>query len=627
MIRRDILKFTGGAAAGLVFTPVPWRLLGDSAIWSQNWAWMPRVPRGEVTERNARCTMCPAGCAVKLRSVGTLPTGLWPRESAMCPAGFVAHHMAWHTLRLRTVLQDGRPGSLDAALSSIKEQAHGGSAAVLDLLPHRTASRLHRMHMQKLGGRYLTPPPIEGATAAAVAKLLQKPGSLAVDLAAVETVLSLSTPLLDGWAAPARTVGRQFRLIQAEARRSRTAGSADRWLAIRPGSESALLLGLLHCVLRGNNPERWAMLEGFATLAASAAIMTPSAAEQYTGVPAAVIEKTAAELAATRAVVIADGDPVGGPLGVEAQSLAAALNVLLGLHGMRRRPDIPAPQEWAGVEETALSAAEDGSIHLLLIDEPQPGLAVPWSLIEPKLAPGATVVALTWSQASWAGKAQWMVPCPTFLETPQDTAPEHDAADARWQVSPALLPAPRGTLHAAEFVGRLAGDDTPFAQRVSELIRALGADEKELLENGGSWRSAAVPAVAGPARAVLPESMTASRLSAASMRASGAIQVVGYGWRQAAVSPLLGKLWQESELRDSPRDASAHPDTLRHFELADGAAAVVQAAQGSLSVRMSSDASLPDGLVALSSGPAFAQICRPDSSGAWRTGGVKVVRA
>jgi hypothetical protein len=98
------------------------------------------------------------------------------------------------------------------------------------------------------------------------------------------------------------------------------------------------------------------------------------------------------------------------------------------------------------------------------------------------------------------GNARWMVPCPTFLEAPQDTAPAHDAAEARWQVSPAVLPRMEGSLHAADFIARLAGDEIPFEQRLSERIKALGADGKELLENGGEWRSAGAPSEAGAVR-------------------------------------------------------------------------------------------------------------------------------
>lgn len=625
MIRRDILKFSSGAAAGLVFTPIPWRLLGDSAIWTQNWSWMPRVPRGEVSEKDARCTLCPAACAVKVRSTGSTPTGLWPRESAMCPAGFVAHHLAWHPMRLRHTLHGQAQASVGAALAAASKAARPGATAVLDLLPGRTASLLHRAALTKLGGLYLTPPPIEGATAAVTASLLAQPAPLAAELQQSKTLLSLSTPLLDGWAAPERTLNRPYTLIQAEARRSRTASLADEWLPIRAGSEPALLLGLAHCLL--HKSENVKSLQGFSELSAAAAQMPPAAAAEHTGIEAARIEALAARLASTPSLILADGDPIGGPLGAETQALAAALNVLTGLQGFRLRPEIPSPKEWPAVAETPLASAPDGSIALLIIDEPLPGLGLPWALIQPKLAPNAAVVALTWNQASWASHAQWLVPVPAFLEAPQDAPPAWDTAQSAWAVAPALLPPAPGTIHAAEFVARLAGDETPFAQRLKERIQALGADEKELLENGGSWRSPAATAPAGPPRRILPDGVLSSRLVAAASRPPESLRVAGFGWRQAAVSPLLGKLWQESELRPSPRDAAIHPETLRALDLAGGKPAAIEGAGGRLPVRLSPDPSLPPGMVALSSGPAYSQLCRPDSSGAWRVPGAKVVPA
>ena len=33
--RRDVLFAATGSAAGLALSPVPWKLLGDSAIWTQ----------------------------------------------------------------------------------------------------------------------------------------------------------------------------------------------------------------------------------------------------------------------------------------------------------------------------------------------------------------------------------------------------------------------------------------------------------------------------------------------------------------------------------------------------------------------------------------------------------------
>jgi len=63
--RRDVFKFAGGAVAGALFTPAPWRLITDSALWSENWPGIPRPARGEIRNRLANCALCPAGCAIR----------------------------------------------------------------------------------------------------------------------------------------------------------------------------------------------------------------------------------------------------------------------------------------------------------------------------------------------------------------------------------------------------------------------------------------------------------------------------------------------------------------------------------------------------------------------------------
>ena len=74
--RRDVLKFACGGAAGLLLTPVPYKLLDATAIWSQNWRWIPRLPRGEVSEKFTTCTLCPAGCRARVKFAGAAPFGM-----------------------------------------------------------------------------------------------------------------------------------------------------------------------------------------------------------------------------------------------------------------------------------------------------------------------------------------------------------------------------------------------------------------------------------------------------------------------------------------------------------------------------------------------------------------------
>ncbi len=100
--RRDLFKFAGGAAVGALFTPAPWRLVTDTALWSENWPGVPRPARGEIRARYTNCSLCPAGCAVRARCVGEQPVALVGvpehpfTHGALCPFGLAGHHLPYH---------------------------------------------------------------------------------------------------------------------------------------------------------------------------------------------------------------------------------------------------------------------------------------------------------------------------------------------------------------------------------------------------------------------------------------------------------------------------------------------------------------------------------------------------
>ena len=105
--RRNLLKFVGGGAAGALLTPAPWRLITDTALWSENWPGIPRPARGEIRARFTHCTLCPAGCAVRARCVNGQPVslaGVKPHpisHGALCPWGIAGHHLPYHPARVR----------------------------------------------------------------------------------------------------------------------------------------------------------------------------------------------------------------------------------------------------------------------------------------------------------------------------------------------------------------------------------------------------------------------------------------------------------------------------------------------------------------------------------------------
>ena len=133
---------------------------------------------------------------------------------------------------------------------------------------------------------------------------------------------------------------RGMKLVVVDPRQSTAAGKADAWLAIRPGTDTALLLAWMHVLIGEalydkDYVERWA--NGFDALALHVRQYTPEWAAQITDIPADTIRRVARELAAhaPRAVV-----PPGRHTtwyGNDTQRLRALyiVNVLLGNVGRR----------------------------------------------------------------------------------------------------------------------------------------------------------------------------------------------------------------------------------------------------------------------------------------------------
>jgi hypothetical protein len=207
--RRTAVKFIAGSAVGALFTPAPWRLIRDTALWSENWPGIPRPKRGPISSKATVCTLCPAGCAVKARCVGDQPVAIAGASGGLCPLGVTAHHLPYYPQRIKQ-------GPVAEARAAAEKADPAKRVAVLDLRPGRTASTLYRKAMKERNGLYLAPPQA-GAS---------------VNLAAAKTVVSVGAPVFEGWLPPAEVfaVRDQFRLVQIEPEFSRTAAMADIWL-------------------------------------------------------------------------------------------------------------------------------------------------------------------------------------------------------------------------------------------------------------------------------------------------------------------------------------------------------------------------------------------------------------
>ncbi len=96
-------------------------------------------------------------------------------------------------------------------------------------------------------------------------------------------------------------------VIVIDPARTRTARAADEWIPIRPGTDGALALAMMHVIISENLVDHdfvRAHTTGFEALKARVREFTPAWAEPITGVPASRIERLARQYAAARPAAI-----------------------------------------------------------------------------------------------------------------------------------------------------------------------------------------------------------------------------------------------------------------------------------------------------------------------------------
>jgi molybdopterin-dependent oxidoreductase iron-sulfur protein len=590
--RRDLFKFAGGAAVGALLTPAPWRLIKDTSLWSENWPGIPQPRRGAFGFRYTNCSLCGAGCAVRARCVGQQPVAMAGvaghplSHGALCVYGIAGHHPPYHPARLKS-------GPVSEAMAAVSDAiAHRGAhehVAVFDLRPGRTHSWTYRRALAGIGnGLYVVPE-------------RQPHPSVAVNLAAAKTVLSFGTPLLDSWGTPGNVVAarRKFRLIQAEPVESRTAMLADLWLPVRPGSEEALALAIANRLLENGAPAK--------DLPAGFRERARLAAAQETGIADQQIRALARELVEDSPAVVlaASGSPD-----------ILSLNWLLEALGRTivSRRETPVPDGWKkAVSETELGRVPDASLRVLLIDESAPGNYMPWSAIEPKLAPGAVVATFAWTRDGYGRHAKYVLPAPVFPEGLDDVPAAVDSVTAVFRLTGSLLAVPAAVVNPADFIGKLAGVDAAGALReradaISKVgrgsvftyadnqtvpLRRLKPDEFwKALNEGACWIDDPDPkAPAPPLDFALPPAYPVAMVED---RGSAAL-----------ASPLLSKLHEESRLRMGRRMVALDPSC----GFPESARAMLETDRGRIEVEVTIDSSLPPGMVQVAAGPEVFDLC------------------
>jgi anaerobic selenocysteine-containing dehydrogenase len=571
--RRDLLKFSGGSAAGLVLTPVPWSLLRDTAVLSENWPGVPHPLHGEISTRYTTCTLCPAGCGVRARCVGDRPISLAgvpghpASRGVLCPAGLVGHHLAFCRERAAATLANGKPVDMDRALAAVSAAIAAcgphESVAILDPRPGRAASLVYRRFLAGLPNAvHCTPPDVQSL------------GAFGIDLENTRAILSFGVPVLEGWLSPGRVLANRshFQLIQVEAAYSRTASLADLWVPVLPGSEEVFAAAVARA------------LEGEEADAHAADV---------------------ARILLQNKPAIAIG---GGPT-------VARLNTILASIG---RPGGFLPRR-DFTAATDIETLPDGSIRVLLIEEGAAADPLPWDMLQRKLVTqNPVVVALTPWFDGCAQHADFVIPAPMYLESLDEAPTPAGSTVAGFSLSPALLAAPPKLTPPVEFVLKLAHDSATYPdvlkQRVAAIKKdgrgtvftyqdanstnvhdiATAADLWKLMLSGALWLD-------DPGRTGLrPVPLTSPGTETANVPVPTPdypLILIAADSPPPHGSPLLSKLYRESGLRRSITAATVNPETGRDHAVTDGCRAIVKTPVSAFKVQVAFDPAVMPGVI------------------------------
>ena len=316
--RRSFLSFVIGGAAGTALSPLPWKLMDDSSIWSQMWPWTPVPPDGEATYADSTCSLCPGGCGISVRKIDNRAVKIEGQaghpinDGGICMLGLSGLQLLYGPTRIKapmkrigargagqwqTISWDEATAMLVEKLTAIRNKGEAHTVAAIAGSDSGTVPALLQRFMTAYGSpNFIRMPSGRDGEALAVKSLFGAAGRTGFDLEKADYVLSFGSGIVDGWGSPVRMFRaaslwkeNDVTVVQVEPRLSNSAAKATRWVPLNPGTEADLALGIA-AVMVANGTADTGAVSGFSSLRGELlANYETRKVAQVTGIDAATI--------------------------------------------------------------------------------------------------------------------------------------------------------------------------------------------------------------------------------------------------------------------------------------------------------------------------------------------------
>lgn len=577
--RRSFLKFVLGAGAGIAASPVVFKLADDSTIWTQNWSWIPRNPKGANSYELTTSKLCPSACGLKVRLVGGQPVRALPDPNHPLGGGLSALAAAevqlmYSPARVKHPLKKTSDGayvriSWDEAVDTLTAKLREAGSGVAAISGDETGSSMDVLSAF-LAGRgsdnfYLMPSEAQAASRAW--SLMGGKGQTGYNLEDADFVLAIGANALESWgtfirnrrlfaaqrphgAAPKNT------FVYAGPVQTGNAAVADQWIAIKPGRETSLALAIAaQLAQRGhsiNSPDAAA----FKNMLFASAEKELAAA----GVDPATLKSLVDALARARRPVVLVGSEFGQGSGAALVMAGLAVNFLLGGEAVKDLP-VAAPVMSAAKTRTELYEkdlvsyfAHGARPKVALFYEANPAYALPGAK---KVAAAIGEIPFKASFSAFmdetASLCDLVLPMPLGLERLDDIHNPYGCGKAIYALSRKTMEPYANARHGMDvLLGISAALGSPLAPSYESVLKArasaIGADWASL--------SRGVPFESNSTHPIGQIAISTSLLMAASQQKSATaglnlapIQKIAMGTAQTGIPPFNVKTIKGNELR------------------------------------------------------------------------------
>ncbi len=361
--RRDFLKVLGwgGTAVALSGCGNTSVQDGKETVVSYVEASDYMIP-GVSVRFNSTCTQCEAGCSINgrvregrvLKLEGNPDSDI--NRGKMCGLGQagVQHHYNPDRLKEPMLLNGDQSQSVswEAALKLINDKLQGVSGDQIAFLTGTVSGHVKALlgnFMESVGSKHhFAYEALSSAVLRAANKKSYGVEMPRYSLDKAKVVVSFGADFLGAWVSPVHfsqqysrfrkgVDGQRGVLVQIESKMTLTGANADRWLAIRPGTEGVLALGLINALGAAG-------LSLPAEVAAEVKAYDKARVSKETGVAVGHIDKLVALLRTrTPSLVLAGNGPDGFAQGSENVAAINLLNQVLGNVGKTVEAPVSAP--------------------------------------------------------------------------------------------------------------------------------------------------------------------------------------------------------------------------------------------------------------------------------------------